>query len=62
MSIQELETQLLGLDRADQVHMLQLLERSLRSTAENHLNYAGIWLTCSVTRLWRKRSPVVNWI
>jgi hypothetical protein len=35
MSIQELETQLLNLDRDDQVHMLQLLERSLRSTAEN---------------------------
>jgi hypothetical protein len=34
MSIQELETQLLNLDRDDQVHMLQLLERSLRSTAE----------------------------
>jgi hypothetical protein len=37
MSIQELETQLLNLDRDDQVHMLQLLERSLRSTSEKPL-------------------------
>jgi hypothetical protein len=31
MSIQELETQLLKLDRADRVHMLQILEQSLQT-------------------------------
>jgi hypothetical protein len=35
MSIQELETQLLNLDRDDRVRMFQLLEHSLRSTPDN---------------------------
>lgn len=34
MSIQELEIQLLNLDRDNQVYMFQLLERSLRSMSE----------------------------
>ncbi len=32
MSIQELEAQLLSLDHADRVHMLQVLEQSLQPT------------------------------